>query len=370
MERDDPDAIAGLPLEDAVEQVLTGDGVTSSATGSLTDRNDSHSSGKGRYGSDKGNSIPSAKTPSTANSSSSESDARDAETVRATLDRVTSDGVVSHDAAEEALSEASKVVSTAETRAELAALELSDAREAAEPVADLDAVAARLDGFEARLASVEDQVTELGSELEGLVGRTDEPGALYAVALGIRRLTAAANEVQRTADELQLDLESFERWLASPEARFEDLDADADAVERSIDELAAATDEIADGSATDAGAAWADARLRVRVTGLLVDDLRAELADLRAWNDGERAEEGRAEEERADGLADRLADLETRLATVEGRLDGFTRSAWEERFGDRLAAFETATADLEPPLAWGAVQAAYDEHRPEVEESE
>lgn len=361
----DGDAIAGQPLDAAVARVLDRHEAASSAA-EVLDRDEIAPAAAGRQTREDCNqSFKNEKHASEGGKyvSSGEAETLDPETVRATLDLVASDGVVSRDAAEEALSEASKAVSTAETRAELAVLELSDAREAAEPVSHLDAVAARLDGFEARLASVEDRVTELGSELEGLVGRADEPGALYEVALGTRRLTAAANEVQRTADELQLDLESFERWLASPEARFDEFDADADAVERSIDELAAATDEIADGSATDAGAAWADARLHARVTNLLADDLRAELADLRAWDDGERAEE-----ERAGRLAARLADFETRLATVEGRLDDLTRPAWEERFGDRLAAFETATADLEPPLDWGAVQAAYDEHRPPTEE--
>lgn len=282
-------------------------------------------------------------------------DARDPEAVRATLDRVATDGAVSRDGVDEALAEASKVVSTAETRAELAGIALSDARDEAGPVSDLDSVAARLDAFASRLESVERRAADLGADLETLVGGGGDDDTVYAVATGIRRLTATATEVQQTADELKLDLESFERWLGSPAVRFRELGDDADAVERSLDELAAAPGRLAaaderdpDGEGVEpaaAGATWADARLRHRMLSLVLADVRAELADLRTWADGDDVNDGRLDE-----LEARLTDLDARLAATGDRLDDIARPEWTDRFGDRVAAFAAATDDFEPPL--------------------
>lgn len=376
----DRDAIAGLPLDAAVEQVL--DGNPSLEGGKTISKNDIYQL--------------------EGHKSSSETDAPDPETVRATLDRVTTDGVVRRDAVEDALSETAKVVSTAETRTELAGIELSDTREAAESVSDLDAVATRVGAFESRLDDVRTRVTDLGSDLETLVERATETGRIYEVAAGMRRLTADAKAVQRDADELALDLESFQRWVANPDVRFRELAEDVDAVQDSVEDLAGVADEIAaatgqtataivaeteaseakggeteedeaqgvtttvdsPGESADAdrlGVALADARLRRRVTVLLVADLRSELADLRTW--AEREGEDLA---RADELGDRLDDLDACLSSVGDRLAALADPEWTDRFGDQLAAFETATDDLEPPLDWSAVEAAFEEHRPEV----
>ena len=303
--------------------------------------------------------------------------ARDPEVVRATLDRVAEDRVVSDDAVDDELAEASKVVSTAETRTELAGIALSDARTEAASGSDLDSVAARLDAFESRLKPIEERATRLGSDLETLVERAGEGEPIYEIASGIRRLTADANAVQQTADELKLDLERFERWAANPNARLREVQTDVDAVESSLDQLATAADEVVPSAGRDttepketttsdviaAGITWADLRLRHRVLALLLADVRAELADLGTWADRECVDD----EGRLDEIEDRLADLDTRLAELGDHFDDIARPEWTVRFGDRLAAFETATDDLEPPLDWGEIQTAFDEHRPKAE---
>ena len=76
------------------------------------------------------------------------------------LGHVAEDGTLDWAAADESLAHASEVVSTPETRLELVEIAVSEGQEAAEPVADLDAVRARLDDlqdrFDAFTSAVED----------------------------------------------------------------------------------------------------------------------------------------------------------------------------------------------------------------------
>jgi division protein CdvB (Snf7/Vps24/ESCRT-III family) len=318
-----PDRIAGRPLDDAVEAVVA------------------------------------------------EDDVRDPSEVRGTLSHVTDEeGMVTTDAVDEALSYLSNVVSTPETRAELAAIELSDAREAAEPVADLDTVGARLDAFTARLDAVETRLPELGADLRTLIDDAAHDD-VYETAAEIRRLTVAANRVQGAADELQVDIEEFERWLADPDVRFEAFAEELDALDGSLADLADAVESVADAErgehavdGAEPAVAWADAALRHRSVGPLFPDLRAELADLRTWND----REGIDAADRAAELGRRLDDLHDRWRATGDRLDDVARPAWRERFGDRLSAFETTLDALEPPVDWGAVQTELDEHRAAIDE--
>jgi hypothetical protein len=301
-------------------------------------------------------------------------DAYDPETVRTVLETATEDGVVRWSAVEDELAHASKVVSTPETRAELASMELEEAREAAESVADLDVVRTRLDAFESRLATIERRVDGLGNDLQRLLDRSNEPGALFEVASGTRALVDEANDVQRAADELQLDVEEFRRWLGDADVRFDDLDADADALESALDELAAAADRLASPagddapespgdetdappSGPDAATTWADATLRTRVMELLLDDLRGELSELRRWADRDGVGGDRGDELRA-----RLDDLDARRATIEDRLDERARPAWRERYGTQVREFEADLAEFEPPVDWGEVQAELRSH--------
>lgn len=348
---------------------------------------------------------------------------RDPEAVRAALEAVAEDGVVSREAADDALAHVSKVVSTPETRTELASIALSEARETAEPVADLDVVQSRLDAFESRLSAVEARTSALGADLRRLVklASDPDPGALHELGAGIRQLTEDANRAQRAADELSVDIEEFERWVENPDVRVRELEADVDSLESALDDLAEAVEgTLGDGDAPDtagrsaaadpdpsdgdespdpsdgpdAGAVWLDATFRHRVTGLLLPDVRAELADLRRMaaredagghgaGDADPGEsdavddvppaddhdtgDNRDHRDRLDDLQDRLDDLDGRRAHLGERLDDLARSAWRERYGDRLADFEDALEEFDPPVRWGEVQTAVDRHRSRVD---
>ncbi|HKL30473.1 MAG TPA: hypothetical protein VJ898_14545, partial [Natrialbaceae archaeon] len=208
----------------------------------------------------------------------------------------------------------------------------------------------------------------------------DDPDteAVYAVAREVRRLTDRANDVQLAADELQVDIEDFERWVGNPEVRNDELGDDVDAFEGSLNELSAAIGELEtltgdgpkaagqDVSAQDLATTWADASLRVRLHDLLLDDLRAELDDLRAWADREDLDE----DDRPAGIEARLDDLDGQLTGLEDRLDDLARPEWREQYGEHVAAFEDALSDVEPPVRWGAVQAALEEHRSRIDPAE
>lgn len=303
--------------------------------------------------------------------------------VRGILDVVARDGVVTGGGIRTALGEVSVVVSTPATRGEFAGIGLADAREAAEDVADVDAVRSRLDAFGARLGAVVSRVDELDERLRTLVDRTGDcdpaadPVEAFEVAREIRDLETAANGVQRGADELAMDLEAFVRWVADPAVRADDLEGDLDALALALDELAAGVDDLTasadavadrdesdgdDGTADEVPDAvrWFDLALRHRVLALLAADLRAELDDCRtlaARNDDSG--------DRLSAVETRLDDLRERRRSLGERLDGVGRPAWRERFDGRLHDFETALDAYDPPVEWAAVGETLEAHRPD-----
>jgi hypothetical protein len=278
---------------------------------------------------------------------------RDPDEVRAALDPVTEDGVVSETAIEESVSDTAKIVSTAETRTELAGIDHEDAHQAAAPVADVDTVAARLEGFDERLAAVEERATDLTTELATPVERLGDPAAVYELAVELREVASRAQGVATTADELGFELEDFERWVADPQIRHEKFREDTELVGESVDELASAVETLSE--SPDPAVDWADATMRTRVLDLLVADLRAELEDLRelaARNDATVP----------DDLATDVADLDDKTTALATRLDELAEPTWREEFGEDIAAL-AAAIDLAPPVDWGAVQQQLEEHR-------
>jgi chromosome segregation ATPase len=285
-------------------------------------------------------------------------DATDPQEVRETLSRVADDGTVSQAAADEATSDVSKVVTTAETRVELASHAFDDACDAATPVSDLDVVRSRLETFESRLSAVETRADDVGTALQDVLQHRTDAGTLYDVARGLERITAEATTVQRTADDLLFDLEEFERWVRNPHVRFDRLEDDVDTLESALDELASDAD-------ADSGVAWADATLRHRVMALLLADVRKERSDLRTWANREDVDVG----DRTGDIGARIDDCDAQIAAIDERLDEVERSGWRERFGDRLTAFERALDDVAPPVEWSDVQADLAAHRSAIEES-
>lgn len=298
----------------------------------------------------------------------------DPDAVRATLERVTAEGVVRRGAVDDALAHVSKVVSTPETRVENAGMLIDDAREAAAAVDHLDGVAERLDDFQARHAAVASRVDDLGDQLQSVVALADDPDAIYETAVEIRRLEAAANSAQHTADELGVDAEEFEAWIRNPDRRLAALDDDADAVAGFVDGVAETLDALEAGdvdASVDAAAVRFDAALRHRVSRLLLDDLSAEVDDLRAWPDpGPDDAHGAVDPEGRAALDDRLTNLENRWRSITDRFDGGPAVEWRNRYGDRLVDFEAALDEHVPPVDWRAVESLLGEYRPEADDAE
>jgi len=298
----------------------------------------------------------------------------DPDTVRAALGRVTTDGIVRREAVHDALAHVSKVVSTPETRVENAGMLIDDAREAAGAVDHLDSVAERLGDFEDRHAAVASRVDDLGDQLQSVIALADEPDAIYETAVEIRRLNAAANSAQHTADELGVDAEEFEAWVRTPNRRLDPLDDDADAVADFVDGVAGTLDALAaeDVDAdVDPAAVRFDAALRHRVSRLLLDDLRAEVDDLQAWPDpGPEDAHGAVDSEELAALDGRLTSLEDRWRSISDRFDEGSAVGWRDRYGDRLADFEAALDDHAPPVDWRAVESLLGEYRPETDDAE
>lgn len=289
-------------------------------------------------------------------------DPTDSDTVRATLSIVADDGVVQRAAVDDAIARTSDAAATAEQRTELAATKLADVRTMADPVSDLDVVAARLESFDARLDHIEDRMATLGDRVQRIVEHRNDAN-LYALGLEIQRATTTAEELQRAADEFQFDLDDLGTWLDDPGRRAEELGADADALAASLADLDGVLDTIAAGDTTpddDLAVTWAEASIRHRITGLLLADLRAELTTLRGWADREGAEQ-------PPDIGPRLDDLASRRDVAGERLEALADPAWRERFSDRLRGLERTVETMEPPVAWGEIEAVVERYRPDVE---
>jgi len=292
--------------------------------------------------------------------------------LRETLAIVAEDGVVSRAAVDDALANASMVVTTAETRVELAGDKLDNARAAAPSTADLAFVSDRVDNFDTRLGHIETRADDLGAALQEVVSMKAD-GDLYEIARRIRRLTNAATELQQAADDLQLELDSFEAWLTDADRRVDELTADIDALADSLSELADVVDQLENSDADDDGndsddtnpesetaSRWAAAMVRHRVLSLLLTDLRAELTAIQTWAEREAVTS-------PSGIEPRLDEIQDDHTALGERLTACADPEWRARFDEQLTALEEALTEMEPPVVWADVDAAVAEHRPAVE---
>ena len=294
--------------------------------------------------------------------------------LRETLAIVAEDGVVSRAAVDDALANASMVVTTAETRVELAGDKLDNARAAAPSTADLAFVSDRVDNFDTRLGHIETRADDLGAALQEVVSMKAD-GDLYEIARRIRRLTNAATELQQAADDLQLELDSFEAWLTDADRRVDELTADIDALADSLSELSDVVDQLearGTGDADDDGddaendpesetaSRWAAAMVRHRVLSLLLTDLRAELTAIQTWAEREAVTS-------PSGIEPRLDEIQDDHTALGERLTACADPEWTARFDEQLTALDEALTEMEPPVVWADVDAAVAEHRPAVE---
>ena len=301
--------------------------------------------------------------PEAAAAALAAADGSDAATVEDDISLFVADGVVSRDRVDEAFAGLAKVVSTPETRVEVAEREVERAREAAADAVDLAAVAHRVDGLEERLADVEATVRSLGDRLSALLDDAKDPATLHETAREVRALTDDANAAQLAADELRGDAEATARWARDHETRAREFGEDLDVVTDSVDDVAAATDWLAgdadvppEGVETDdLGCVWAEATVGVHVAGLLIADLLVELEDLRTWAGREGVDPGLADHEAA------LDDLAARRDALAERLEDAGSPAWREVHGDRVARAGATIESFDPPVEWGTVRAALEE---------
>jgi len=296
--------------------------------------------------------------------------AREDEPIRHALAHLTDDDAVGSSVTD-TLKHLSKIVTTSETRLELVESELGDARDTAEPVADIDAVRSRFDAYKGDFAALEERLEKIQESLQTVVERRNDPAMLQESRDEVPRIATAANEIQGAADELQMELKEFQRWLNDPAVRADRLTEEADAVEEMIVELETIDESLAaveDGSGavkvpgigevSDPAAAWFDAALQLRLVDLLLADLHAELDNLQTWADREGATDTGL-----DRVAARLDALGERAVHLNERIDEHSRPAWTDRFGDQVMAFERELNDQDPPVEWGIVQAVLEKHR-------
>lgn len=318
--KDRPPRVAGMELEDAIESLVSSDG------------------------------------------------SMDRRTARTLLKPVAEDGVITWDGVEDELSHLAKVVSTPETRTELAAIGLDDARDAADEAPDLEIVRTRLDAFESRLTDIQGQVDELGRRFQRVVDpdRRDDP--ILQIAKEIKDVRETSNGLQRAADELQVELESFEEWLDDPEARVAELSEDIELVESMHEGLTEAVETIKgqpvevtnrDGDAPMHSQTWKEAEISHRVAGLLLDDIRTELGQLIEWHE----QVGDQRPDRLSELGARIDALSATRESIGERLDAAATQEWDDQFRKELDAFDSALKEFEPPMAWDEVEAALDDLR-------
>lgn len=311
-------------------------------------------------------------------------ESRDETLVRDALSRVAEDDVVTGAALDDTMPVVAEEVGTARERATATQFELTKARNAAEPVADIPIVGARLDTYEEEVSVLLERVDELETRHEALRDRVEDYDSLYAVAAEIREVLDEAASVEDTAVVLSTDIEEFADDVEDPEAWINDVQRDVSAVEETVDAIAAVVDALpaaageagddADADAADADGAggwanrevdpaeaWFDATLRTELVAVMVEDLRAELDDLREWAD----RDDDVGEWYVDTTADDLDDLARRQHDLAGRLDDLARPAWTDRFADRLDRFEDELDRLDPPVDWVEMQTILEEFRPE-----
>ena len=262
------------------------------------------------------------------------------------------------------LDHTAEAVSTARTTVERAEASLEAVFAAAEGERERPVVRSRLGSHIDHLNTVQGEVHELSRVLGGLrAADTDLFGTIYDAA----QLDSRAEDLQERGTALDEELQAFETWLSTPDVRFEELGGDLDALADSLDRTTAGVDSIATTVAADdpeepvaePALAWVDATFTHRVLELLLSDLEWEFDALRGWSD-----------DAGDDVADRVAELATRLAAFDDRiaalgerLDDIERASWTERFDEERAAFEADVGDTEPPVDWAEIQETLETHR-------
>ncbi|ELZ49399.1 hypothetical protein C464_04424 [Halorubrum coriense DSM 10284] len=267
------------------------------------------------------------------------------ESIRTWLDPFTEDGTVTPAAVESSVTDVSQVLATAETRVDLATRTHEEATAAADGAPDLDVVDVRRRAFGDRLDDLRAEVEALGDEFGEARSELDSPVAVYRAAVALHEVTTDAQDVVRVAHDLETELEAFEAWISSANRRHDGLVDDVEAAEESAESVAEVVTALREADEPDPERRF-DAAVQTRVLDLVVGDLRAEAADLRAWADRDGVSFPDDVDARIDALEAEVAD---HAAALAGGPD------WDDRFGERLAALDAELDAVEPPVAWARV---------------
>ena len=267
------------------------------------------------------------------------------ESIRTWLDPFTEDGTVTPAAIESSVTDVAQVLATAETRVDLATRTHEAATAAADDAPDLDVVAVRRRAFGDRLADLRADVAALGDRLGEAGSGLDSPVSMYRAAVDLHEITTDAQDVVRVAHDLETELEAFEAWVNSANRRRHGLVDEIDAAEESVAAVAETVASLRESDDPDPERRF-EATLQTRVLELVVADLRAEAADLRAWAD-------------RDGVSF-LGDVDARLddleAAVADHADALADGPdWDDRFDERLDTLDAELDAVEPPVAWARV---------------
>lgn len=288
----------------------------------------------------------------------------DRKTVRERLATVSEDGTVTQAAIDDTLAALSKVVATPETRVEVAENALSDARDAATPVATADAVRSQLTAFENELSALTERVETVGSRLSSLVDRAQDPDDAYALAQAIRDVRSSAIALQRDADSLLVEIEQFERKLDNPSTWADKLHEDLDAAEDSIAELLETADRLCESEdhswEADPALLWAEARLQHQIQRLLLADINTERDAL------EQLAVADGTDDAGNEIESRITELREQIATVEKRLDEAAAPSWRQEYGETITSVTQTVETFEPPINWETVQETLERHRKQL----
>jgi transposase-like protein len=281
-------------------------------------------------------------------------------TIRQWLDPFTDDGHVTPAAIESTVTDVSQILATAETRVDLATRTHEEATAAADEAPALDVVEVRRDAFGERLADLRADVEALADDLGAARSGLDTPVAVYRSAVALHDVTTEAQRIVRVAHDLETELEAFEAWIGSANRRHDGLLDDVEAAEESAETVAEAVAELREADEPDQERRF-DAAVQTRVLDLVVADLRAEAADLRAWAERDGVDFPDGVDERVDDLAAAVDDSAAALA------DG---PPWDDRFAERLDALDAELAAVDPPVAWARVDETVAEARTALSDDE
>ena len=271
----------------------------------------------------------------------------DPSAVRTYVDPFVDEGVITDEAIEQSVTDVAQILATAETRVDLATRKRAEVRTAVTAAPDLAIVGVRDRAFRDRLADLRADVEDLGRTLTSVRTGIDSPVAVYQAGADLHDLTTDAQRIVRVSHDLETELGAFEAWLSSAPRRHDAIVDEIDAAESSAAAVTESIDTLLTSNQHDAER-WFDARVQTLVLGVVIDDLRAEMADLREWAAREQRSFPTKVEERIESLGEVAAACARDLEESPRE---------ETAHDDRLEKLRKQLAEVDPPVAWARVDA-------------